>query len=466
MSIESKELEPTRENLLKTLEQDMLDRNKSVWQFARVCDCQTGKCSIAIDAKWGYGKTFFVRHVQLLLEACNDFTNAVTDEERTVIKQVFQRQIGRGEKAVLLEPQVCVYYDAWKNDNDGDPILSLVYEIIRSTAQSYSFKKRADCIDVASYIADFFTGKNSSDFVRLLKEKDPLSELKTQREIHSLVSDFLDSLLFEQGNRLLIIIDELDRCKPEYAVRLLERIKHYFSNDRITFVFSLNIEELQHTVKCFYGEGFDACRYLDRFFDYRISLPPANMTNYYRMIGLEDGSWVYESVCKAVINYCGFGLREIEKYYRMAKIAAFTPTHNRSYYGFSDGNGLQFSLSIIVPIVIGLRMKDHSLYNQFVTGENVAPLIEVMGHGDIAQGFCNGLLERGTETYDNKCRGEEGKKLVRLEDKLTEVYNALFGDNNRRPWDEVNVGEYSFSTETKEKIMRAASMLSDYSSYE
>ena len=96
----------------------------------------------------------------------------------------------------------------------------------------------------------------------------------------------------------------------------------------------------------------------------------------------------------------------------------------------------------------------------------MAPLIEVMGHGDIAQGFCNGLLERGTETYDNKCRGEEGKKLVRLEDKLTEVYNALFGDNNRRPWDEVNVGEYSFSTETKEKIMRAASMLSDYSSFE
>ena len=141
MSIESKELEPTRENLLQTLEQDMLDRNKSVWQFARLCNYQDGKCSIAIDAKWGYGKTFFVKHVQLLLEAFNDFTNAVTDEERITIKKAFQRQMGTGENAALLEPQVCVYYDAWKNDNDGDPILSLIYEILSSTAQNYSFKK-------------------------------------------------------------------------------------------------------------------------------------------------------------------------------------------------------------------------------------------------------------------------------------------------------------------------------------
>ena len=465
MALKSKELEPTRENLLQTLEQNMLDRNKSVWQFARFCDAQTGKCAIAIDAKWGYGKTFFVRHVQILLEAFNIFTDAVTDEERTAIKKAFQRQIGTGDNEIALEPQVCVYYDAWKNDNDGDPILSLVYEILRSTAQNFPFKKSVDCIEVASLIADFFTGKNSSDFVKLIKEKDPLSELKVQKEIHSLVSQFLDSLLYEQGKRLLVIVDELDRCKPEYAVRLLERIKHYFSNDRITFVFSLNLEELQHTVKCFYGEGFDACRYLDRFFDYRITLPPANMENYYRMIGLENGSWVYESVCKAVIDYCDFGLREIEKYYRMAKIAAFNPTHNNSYYGFSDGNGLQFSLSIILPIIIGLRMKDFDLYNQFVTGENVEPLIDIMGDGTIANAFCNGLLERG-ETYDKRFREDEEKKLVRLEDKLTEVYQALFVGNNRTPWDEIHIGEYSFSKQTKEKIMRAASMLSEYASYE
>jgi hypothetical protein len=104
-------------------------------------------------------------------------------------------------------------------------------------------------------------------------------------------------------------------------------------------------------VKCYYGEGFDACRYLDRFFDYRIALPPANMTRYYQELGLDNGSYAYKSVCKSVIEYCGVELREIEKFYRMAKIAAYKPTHNNHYFGFSDGNALQFSLCIIVPIV-------------------------------------------------------------------------------------------------------------------
>ena len=106
MEIKSFALEPTRENLLNTVTRDLLERNKSVWQFARFCDAQDGKCSIAIDAKWGQGKTFFVRHVQMLLDSFNEFTNSVSEEDRTTIKQSFSRYIGTGENAVELQPQV------------------------------------------------------------------------------------------------------------------------------------------------------------------------------------------------------------------------------------------------------------------------------------------------------------------------------------------------------------------------
>lgn len=54
---------------------------------------------------------------------------------------------------------------------------------------------------------------------------------------------------------------------PSFAVKLLARIKHYFFHDRITFVFAVNINELQYTIKKHYGTDFDACRYLGRFFD-------------------------------------------------------------------------------------------------------------------------------------------------------------------------------------------------------
>ena len=462
MAIKSLELEPTRENLLNTLTKDLLDRNRSVWQFARFCDAQEGKCSIAIDAKWGQGKTFFVKHVQLLLDAFNEFTTSISPEERASIKSTFSGYIGSGENAVELEPQVCVYYDAWANDNDSDPILSLVYEIIKGTAQHYPLKKSVDCIKSAAMISDFFTGKNAADIVVLLRERDLLSELKSQKEIHDIVADFLESLLYEQGNRLVIFIDELDRCKPSYAVKLLERIKHYFADDRITFVFSINTNELQHTIKCFYGEGFDACRYLDRFFDYRIALPPANMTRYYQEIGLDNGSWVYEAVCKAVIDTYSFGIREIEKFYRMAKIAAYKPTHNQSLSGFSEGNALQFSLCIIVPIIIGLRMTNIALYNDFIAGRNPQPLIEVMGDRDIARGICSTLLDRA-ETFDEN---QENKVKVLLPDKLRMAYTALFDDNSRTDWGEAHVGSCSFSRRTKDATLRATSLLSEYASYE
>lgn len=462
MSIKSLELEPSKENLLTTLTKDLLDRNKSVWKFARLCDAQDSKCSIAIDGKWGSGKTFFVLHVQMLMNSFNNSVESLSEEEKCEIKNAFSKDI-RGDKNRLLKPEVCVYYDAWSNDNDEDPILSLVYEIIKETAQYYPFKKGTDCMKTVSLIVNFFTGKNVVGLVELMRERDPLSELKSNKEIHVLVKDFLDSLLYGQGNRLIIFIDELDRCRPEYAVRLLERIKHYFSNDRITFVFSLNISELQHTVKRYYGEGFDACRYLDRFFDYRIALPPANMTGYYKEMGLDNLMYIYDYVCKSVIEYCNFELREIEKYCRMTKIAGYKATHSTKSHNFSSDKGIMFSLCIFIPIIIGLRMTDLSLYNEFIEGKNPKPLFDILGNREMIKSYCT-LLLKESETYD--VNPKDKKTTVVFTEKLNEAYIALFSKKEDTFFGETNIGECLFSYYTKDTVLRTASMLSSYASYD
>lgn len=464
MGIKSFELEPTKENILETINRNLIDRNQSVWQFVRFCDAQESSCSIALDAKWGFGKTFFVKQAKMVLESFNAFTNTITEEEKTQIKAAFSQYIGSGDNAIDLQPEVCVYYDAWSNDNDIDPVLSLVYEIIKDTACDYSFKKGHDCVLIAASIIDFFSGKDAKDLIELMRGDDPLSELKNQKDVHSIVETFLDTLLCEQGNRLVVFIDELDRCKPSYAVQLLERIKHYFSNDRITFVFSINVEELQNTVKCFYGADFDASRYLDRFFDYRMTLPPANMGKYYQEIGLDNGSWVFEKVCKAVTKYYSFGLRETEKFYRTAKIAAYTATHNNDLSGFPDSNGLKVGLYLFVPIIIGLRMVDTSLYYDFINGKHSKPLIEILGDGSYASGICSMLLADNETYHDAHCSG--GQIVVSLEDKLNKTYTALFSTDDSQTWDEVNVGKCSFSKRTKEEIMRITSMLSKHTSFD
>ncbi len=69
-----------------------------------------------------------------------------------------------------------------------------------------------------------------------------------------------------------IFIDELDRCRPSYAVEMLETIKHIFDIEGVVFVVATDTEQLQHAVKAVYGEGFDARVYLGRFFNSRYTL--------------------------------------------------------------------------------------------------------------------------------------------------------------------------------------------------
>ena len=82
MTIKSFELEPTKENIIRTLEEDLLGRNKDVWAFARLCSNQERRCSIAIDSKWGNGKTFFVKQVMALLDALNETSTSLSAEEK------------------------------------------------------------------------------------------------------------------------------------------------------------------------------------------------------------------------------------------------------------------------------------------------------------------------------------------------------------------------------------------------
>ena len=221
-----------------------------------------------------------------------------------------------------MQPQVCVYYDAWKNDNDNAPILSIVYSILQASESSFQFPSESQFFDKAAAIFEFFSGKNIKDVVESFKNHTIIDTLQAEKKLEKTISEFFDSLLPEKGNRLVVFIDELDRCKPTYAIQVLERIKHYFGNERITFVFSINAKELEHTISNYYGADFDSGRYLDRFFDMRIALPKPDMNWFYNSIdyGVTD-RW-YDVVCRAFIQTYDLSMREISRYAVATKLVA------------------------------------------------------------------------------------------------------------------------------------------------
>lgn len=306
-------MQPSRENITSSLKSNLLDRNKDVFRFASMLTYVDGPMSIAIDGRWGSGKTFFVKQAQAVLEMHNtniDSNKRWTDEEKYILLANCKEDMLRELES---NPQIPVYFDAWENDDSQEPVLSIVYEIVKYLGNECELggASKTKILDAAASIADLFTDKKISELIKLLKKNDLLEEVKQQKSVKETVTEFLRTALAERGNRMVIFVDELDRCKPSFAIKLLERIKHYFECECVTFVFSVNIEELQHTVKQFYGGDFNAGLYLSRFFDLQISLPPANMDRYFMSVGLTGKAFIFEKVCCAVINVMQLELREI-----------------------------------------------------------------------------------------------------------------------------------------------------------
>ena len=193
------------------------------------------------------------------------------------------------------------------------------------------------------------------------------------------------------NTRLVIFIDELDRCKPDYAIQLLERIKHYIISEQITFVFSVNIEQLQHTIKRFYGDDFDACSYLDRFFDFHVALsvPKLSLARWGSKKSIIFSPW-----CHFLAEEMNFDLRKQGHFYELIQQTLHTqgdsilvmpiPETIELYFKNKvDKNiiekdnvyeKLKFTFSFIkcffVPLVLALRMNNISDYYSFIDGKN------------------------------------------------------------------------------------------------
>lgn len=217
-------------------------------------------------------------------------------------------------------------FDAWKNDFTKDPLLAFISEFDAGLAGYFSgipfLKKHGDNAGTvlreywkpalkvigfallkhaagigADQVNSLFEEDGDSDEIQS-DEKTPYKDVQKQlsnelnkvlnrhRSVKEAIRDFKGKLsrLITELNKLpgfqlplIIYIDELDRCRPDYAIELLEGIKHLFGVPGVYFVIAINITQLSHSIRAVYGSGFDGYAYLKRFFDMQYSLrQPSN----------------------------------------------------------------------------------------------------------------------------------------------------------------------------------------------
>lgn len=219
--------------------------------------------TMALDAPWGAGKSVF-------------------------LKQMVGHANSKGWKVV--------YYDAFASDYSDDAFIPLVAEIVEAFPANTKTVVAAKATTVAKRLLS--TGlrvgtkwvmRDALDEVdwTAMREEDLAAE--TDRVTAQIadqiegaaarkaeIKDFANAINAQVDGAdagVLIIIDELDRCRPEFAVQTLERVKHLFADARCSFLFGVNQSELAAIVKGFYGDGFSGRKYLQRFFEYEVGFP-------------------------------------------------------------------------------------------------------------------------------------------------------------------------------------------------
>lgn len=252
-----------------------------------------------LNAEWGAGKTWFIKR-------------------------------WHGE---LKKIYPTVYIDAWQQDFSDDPLLTVFSSIveqlkyisgnevqIKPEFKSKLFKllKGAGKIAIKSAMNSAGIKLDDIDLTLDGGDVDGVVDIlcATHKERYDAIQDikkdireWIEACRGKTPLKLpaFIFIDELDRCRPSYAVEMLETIKHIFDIPGIVFVVATDTEQLQHAIKAIYGEGFDARSYLGRFFRRRFSLHEASRRDFIfeRIMGMKghlllDNVWPQHSCSEDV----------------------------------------------------------------------------------------------------------------------------------------------------------------------
>lgn len=204
-----------------------------------------------------------------------------------------------------------VYFNAWKEDYVSDPLIPMVAAIddipVTETEAGKRFNNRMATVkSVASKVAKRgivaavkLATMNTLDLEEVAE--DVLSEaagdaaddlIESFKQEKASLERFRDALEKAVGaiqpedssKPLLFFIDELDRCRPTFAIEMLERVKHLFDVKNMVFVLSIDKKQLEAITAAVYGERIDAPEYLRRFIDLEYTLPAVHSKQYTRIL--------------------------------------------------------------------------------------------------------------------------------------------------------------------------------------
>lgn len=328
--------------------------------LANIVKAAQGEFTLAIDGQWGDGKTTFAKMW------CGQLKQ---EGFPAIYFDAFANDYGQDPFA----PLAAVLLDAIRPDEEEasketkKKYASIGYQVLKLGGRVGLRAVTGGLID-ENDIGAIATALNADDADQAVSALDKrLGEYQFREnelnEFRSLLTDL--TRIGKEELPLVIVLDELDRCRPTFALSLLEKVKHFFSVEGIVFVFVMNSRQICASIRHVYGEGIDAGQYLHKFIDIECTLPakrqPNQRENLYRVYARHllggyalDKQKDYENIKDFFSEFAeafDLSLRDMEKACRIVAL-----------YRAAHGN-LEHLTSAVICLLAVLKVCDSTSYN-------------------------------------------------------------------------------------------------------
>ncbi|CAD5902105.1 P-loop NTPase fold protein [Carnobacterium maltaromaticum] len=377
------------QKLIQLLQIDYLQRKKHLNNLITLFKNVSDPIVVGIDGEWGTGKTIFLKQFEILVNNKEEIESA----SFPILKE-------------FKTNNTVFYFNSWENDMYDNPLQSLLFNLAKKYENDLN-RKNYDIRNLLKYGKTIFNiglkvvskGVLESDDLKVGHEDNTqlLDSILTVEEIRKEIDKFLNIITKEK--KLIIIVDELDRCKPTFAIELLEVIKHYFLHNSVHFILCSNKSELTHTVKRYYGQDFNGYEYLDRFFDFEYNLPTPNRIDYAKnVLGTDKDNYFY--ISHMVIDYFKLSLRQINKYILNTEIILNS--------GILNSWNNKYERLLFLFYISGLIIKDREAAKKFIDGKGF-------------ENFTPFYSENSAQI--NRLVSSNGESTI---PKLEKIYNSIF----------------------------------------
>ena len=422
---------------------DKLGRKEPAEILTRLVRSFDGPCVVAIDAAWGKGKTTFLK--------------------------MWARHLRNGGCPV-------VEFNAWETDLAVDPFVALAEELIQEI-RSYDgsngtmlddFKSavgkilRRVTLESTKSAVNSLAGPIAATTVTNLLDslaQQRISEYANAKEAlrHFRISLRRLAVDLEKNDKrqrpLVVVIDELDRCRPTYAIELLETAKHLFSVDGVVFALGINRAELEHSVSAVYGANFDGAGYLRRFFDIDFRLPETDRRAFIdawlselqikRLFLPEPNDPAFRDMNIAgqlLVDFFGstdLNLRTVEQsLHRLGLVLTTLPSDSETW-------------ALTATFALILRTLEPDLYYRFARGHATDEEVATSMFGRMDENYRYTTAGRNLEFAILRASVEEkliqGLEWKEVESPLLEKYRELASEGKRSDADQTRETEHAFS---------------------